>query len=244
LAEAGIAQALNNMPAGASGYLIDPNYTYNAVVVHTGVTASANYYTITSTGTVVYPTGNVTRTLIGVVKTGVTNPLKFQYGIETTTDLVIKGSVDINPSNSWKEHSTLDFADMFGVSKATMKANATHLYTSGTFSGSPVDGVTWVDVGAGTLNISGNLVGSGILVINGDVKFSGTIQFSGIVYVIGTLTMTGTVDTFGSVLAESSTTVDTVLKGNVGINYDTTQIALALQAIQFFTKQLVSWQES
>ncbi|MFH1457912.1 MAG: pilus assembly PilX N-terminal domain-containing protein [Candidatus Omnitrophota bacterium] len=241
LAEAGMAQALSTFsgPTSFSGFIDDANHAYNVQVSF----LSGIYYTIVSTGTVTSPaTGTTNRAISATVRTGVIDPTKFKYGIETTTDLIIKGSVDINPSGSWKEYSTLDFADLFGITKAEMKDNATHVYASDTFDGQPVDGITWVDVDD-SMNIAGNLVGSGILVINGNVHFSGTVQFNGIIYVIGKLTMTGTVDIFGSVLAESSTTVDTELKGNVGINYSLSEITNALGSVQYITKEMVSWQE-
>jgi hypothetical protein len=242
LAEAGIAEAIDHIPTlTTSGNIGDANYTYSTQAVLT----ATNLYTITSTGSVTMPTGGtVTRSLIVDVKTGTANPANFPYAIETTTNLVIRGSVDINPDNSKKEYSTLDFTALFGFTKADIRSYATHLYTSATF-GAPVNGITWVDVPVGsTLTIAGNLVGSGILVISGNTHFAGTVDFNGIIYVIGTLTMTGTVITNGSVLAESSTTVDTTLKGNVTLNWNQEQIDLALVNIRLLTRDIVSWQES
>ena len=243
LAEAGIAEALSNLPATtASGYIGNPSYTYSAQV--TQVPGTTNYYTISSTGSVALQ-GNqsIDRSLSVIIRTGIVNPAKFQYAIGTTTNLVVKGSVEINPSDSFQENLTLDFADLFGISKADMKLNAAAVYTPETFPSS-VSGITWVDVPTGsTLTIAGELIGSGILVINGDVHFSGTVEFSGTIYAIGKLTMTGNVTTTGSVLAESSTTVDTILTGNVTLNYDPTEIAGALSFVQFLNKNIVCWQE-
>lgn len=238
LAEAGAANAYVNFPGGASGALGGANYTYDAVVTP----ISGNYYTITSIGSVNRAGGTaITRVITASLKTGSTDPAKFQYGIETTTELEIKGSVDINPNDSSKEFSTLDFSDLFGISKAQMQAGATHSYTADNF-GAPVTGITWVEVPSGeTLNVSGDLSGSGVLVINGNAKFSGTVVFDGIIYVIGTLTMTGNVTTTGSILAESSTTVDTTITGNVTINYNTSEITTALGSVASLNKQIVSW---
>jgi len=238
LAEAGVANAFVNFPGGSSSTLGGANYSYNAVVTP----ISGVYYTITSMGTVTRPDGVIiSRVVTASVKIGATDPTKFKYGIETTTNLITKGSVTINPSNSYKEFSTLDFNDLFGVTKVQMQAGATHSYTPATF-GAPVDGITWVQVPSGdTLTIAGNLAGSGVLVINGNTHFSGTVHFDGIIYVIGALTMTGTVTTNGSVLAESSTTVDTTIKGNVTINYDINEIANALNLVGSLNRQIVSW---
>jgi hypothetical protein len=238
LAEAGLANAYINFPSGAHDHLGGANYFYNTSVSLLG----GSYHLITSIGTVIRSDGTpLKRTIIASIKTGNTDPSKFKYGIETTTELNIRGSVDINPVGSSKEFSTLDFPDLFGVTKAQMQAGATHLYTAATF-GSPIDRITWVNVPLGeTLTIAGSLSGSGVLVINGNVHFSGTVDFDGIIYVIGTLTMTGTVQTHGSVLAESSTTVDTTLKGNVTINYEVAQVANALNIVAALNKQIVSW---
>jgi len=238
LAEAGVASAYASFPSNVSGSLGAAGYTYNAVVSP----ISGIYSQIVSTGRVTRPNGEVIqRVVTASVKTGLVDPTKFKYGIETTTDLITKGSVSINPSDSFKEFSTLDFADLFGVTKDEMKAGATHSYTKANFN-APVDGITWVEVPSGeTLTIAGTLEGSGILVINGDTHFSGTVVFNGIIYIIGKLTMTGTVTTHGSVLAESSASVDTTLKGNVEINYDIDKIAEALAFVAVLNKQIVSW---
>ncbi len=242
LAEAGAADAYVNFPGSSvSGSLGGSNYTYNAVVTP----ISGNYYMITSTGRVNRADGTtITRVITSSVKAGTTDPAKFKYGIETTTELEIEGHAVINPSGSSKQYSTLDFSNLFGVTKAQMQAGATHSYTASNF-GAPVDGITWVEVPSGqTLNISGNLSGSGVLVINGNAKFSGTVIFDGIIYVIGTLTMTGNVITTGSVLAESSTKVDTTITGNVTINYDVSKITTALGAVASLNKQIVSWKSN
>lgn len=243
LAEAGIAKALDSSSwpsVNLNGSLDSANYAYSAQVS----LLSGRYYTILSTGNVSLPTGNISRKVEVTVRTGDVDPTKFKYGIETTTDLIIRGSVSIVPSDSYKQYSTLDFADLFGITKAKMKESATHLYTVSNFA-EPVDGITWVDVPTGnTLTISGNLNGSGILVINGNTHFSGTVNFHGIIYVIGELTMTGTVNTFGSILAESSATVDTVLKGNVTVTYSVSDISNALEAVRFLTKEPVAWKEA
>ena len=240
LAEAGAAQAYVDFPSGSSGTLGGANYAYAAEVT----LISGNYYTITSTGTVTHPGGTtITRIVTASVKTGNTDPTKFKYGVETTTELEIKGSATINPVGSSKEYSTLDFSNLFGVTKAQMQAGATHSYTAATFA-APVDGITWVEVPSGTLNIASNLTGSGVLVINGNVKFAGTVVFDGIIYVIGELTMTGNITASGGVLAESSTTVDTTITGNVTINYDPSKIFTALNNVASLSKQVVSWKSN
>jgi len=241
-AEAGVAEAIDHLPSATTSGTVAGNSNISYSTQATSV--SANTYSIISTGSaIIRPGQTVTRRLSVTVKTGNVPASNFPYAIETTTDLVIKGSVDINPDDSKKEYSTLDFAALFGYSKADLRSYATHLYTPATFT-SPVDQITWVDVPAGdTLGVAGNLVGSGILIISGNAHFSGTVDFDGIIYVIGELTITGDVTVNGSVLAESSTTVDTELKGNVTLNWDTGQIDAALEWVRLLSKNIVSWQE-
>ncbi|PIQ88028.1 MAG: hypothetical protein COV73_01025 [Candidatus Omnitrophica bacterium CG11_big_fil_rev_8_21_14_0_20_43_6] len=243
LAEAGLATVKANPGLGAaSGSLGGANYTYNVPSPQL-VTGTTNYWIVTSTGTVSLPSGvNISRTLSTTVKTGAIDSSKFPYAIDTTADLVIRGNVTIN-GVAKENDATINFANMFGISKTTMEAGATHLYTDSNFA-APVDGITWVNVASGNnFAIAGNLEGSGILIINGDVRISGTIVFDGIIYVIGALTMTGTITTNGSVIAESSLTADTELMGTVNVNYDLTQIESALAYVQLLNKQIVSWRE-
>ncbi len=207
----------------------------------TPIAGSTNYYTIISTGTVTHPYGTqVSRKVTATVKTGAKDASKFKYGIETTGALKTSGGIDIVPADSWKQNSTLDFSDLFGVTKAQMQAGATHSYTDSNF-GAPIDGITWVEAPLGFT--IGNLpYSSGVLVINGDVHFSGNLVFDGIIYVIGKLTMTGTITANGGVLAESGAEL-TKLSGNVTINYDVDKITAALDPVASLTKQIVSWRE-
>ncbi len=246
LAEAGIATVKGNPGLGAaSGNLGGANYTYNVPQPQVVPNTNNLYWVINSTGTVNLPNGaSVSRTLTATVKTAGMDSSKFPYAIDTTAELEIKGNaVTINGSHK-EEDNTINFINMFGISKTTMKADANHLYTDSTFD-APVDGITWVDVSSGhNLSITGNLSGSGILVVNGNAKFAGTVTFNGIIYVIGTLTMSGTVTTNGAVIAESSAEADTTLAGTVNINFDLNQIENALSNVQFLSKQIVAWKET
>lgn len=247
LAEAGIATVRANPGLNlANGTLGGANYFYN-VPQPQQVPGSSRYWMVTSTGSVSIPrlpTNQViSRTIEATIETGAIDPSKFPYAIDTTCDLVIKGNA-VTINGGYKENdNTINFSNMFGITKTTMESGATHVYTDANFN-APVNGITWVNVASGNnLNIAGNLVGSGILVIKGDARISGTIDFNGIIYVIGTLTMTGTVTTNGSVVAESSATADTELKGTVNINYNLAQIQSALGYVQLLTKRIVSWRE-
>lgn len=246
LAEAGIATVKANpgLSAVSDNSFGGPNYAYNVPAPQVVPNTGNAYWIINSTGTVSLPNGSsVSRTLTATIKTAGADSSKFPYAIDTTAELEIKGSAVTINGTPKQSDNTINFTNMFGISKATMKAAATYLYTDSNFN-APVAGITWVDVSSGnTLNISGNLAGSGILVINGNAKFSGTVTFNGIIYVIGTLTMTGNVTTNGSLVAESSAEADTTLSGSVSINFGLTQIQDALTNIQFLNKQIVAWRE-
>lgn len=242
LAEAGIAEGIRQIPNNTSGWVDDINHYYNVTTTH----LNGTYYCINSTGSVALPpSGLIQRRVSAVVETNQAIPNKFQYAIETTVDLITKGSVDINPNDSYKEFSTLNFADLFGFTKETIRSYAqdyfNHLYTGGIPDGASVSGITWVE-SPGT--VAGNWHGDGILVFVGDTHISGSIVFDGIIYVIGKLTITGTVVTSGSVLAESSAEVEkTELKGNPTLNYDQAAIENALSVLQFLSARIVSWRE-
>ena len=248
LAEAGIAQAIKtNTPLDTGEQqLLNPNHTYNAGVIHVG----ANYYTVTSTGTVNLPSGeSVIRTITATVEVQYPSVGNFSRAIETTADqIIVKGNAEINPSdpndpNGPKVNSDFSFAQLFGMSKEEMRASATHLYTSSNFNRDNINGITWVDVDSGTtLNTTGNSTGSGILIVNGNIKFAGTFQFHGIIYVIGKFTATGTFDQYGSVLVESTAELDPELTGTTRINYDGTSISNALSGITL-GNSIVSWVE-
>jgi len=248
LAEAGVAKALTELsgPGTVSGYLIQTNYTYTATMSH----LSGNYYMIDSTGSVSSGGGPIERKIRVTVRTGAVDPSKFKYAVTTTTDFkVIGGGHEginkfIEPDNSFQENAVLDFADLFGVSKANMRDGATHLYTDATsFNVNNAQGVTWIDVKSGAqLQITGGS-GEGVLIINGDVKITGDMVLNGIIYVIGKLTMLGNCAVNGAALAESSTAVDTTLGGSTLLTFDTAKVTSALEEVQFITKEVVSWQE-
>lgn len=243
LAEAGIAEAVRHMPDSTSGSLGGASYTYS-----TGTNCTTNpcadYYQIDSVGTVnLGASGTISRSLSAIVRTDPVDPNHFQHAIRTTSDLVIKGSVDINGPS--EEFASLNFADLFDYGKEDMRSFATHLYTNPANDVTPVDGITWVDLSPGSeLRISSNTwSGSGILVVAGDAQITGG-TFDGIIYVIGKLRMSGNPVINGTILAESKATIDTFLTGNVTINYNPTAITNALNFLEFIAPVVVSWQEN
>lgn len=242
-AEAGLAEAVDNMPSSTSGTIESSNYAYSTTTVPLGVD---DYYTVTSRGTVTLPSGgSVTRVLNAVVRIIPPDASKFQHAIRTTVALDIKGSVDINGDT--EEYAALDFPDLFSNTKAEVEEMATHTYTNPANNITPVDDITWVNLSEGNqLRINNNgWTGSGILVVTGgNVHITGG-TFDGILYVVGDLFISGNPIINGSVLVESDTEVvdDTDITGNPTINFDSVAIADALDTLGFAASEIVSWQD-
>jgi len=256
LAEAGIAKVKSNLGiSSASGYIDNPNYTYN-VSTPTQIGAT-DYYTVVSMGTVTSPSGgSLGRTVSVTMKLIPPSASKFPFCVETTGDSLTYKAKNLentdNPANIAKLSSTQTFADLFGVSKATMEAGAGTYYESRNLSDSlTVSGITWVDVtdANGLLDPDGllqieHLNGSGTLVICGNFKITGNGTFNGILYVIGALTMRGNPTLNGTLFAESSADidVDVDISGSALVKYNSSAIAAALSPLS--SKQIVSWQEN
>lgn len=240
LAEAGVAEAISNMPNNVSGTVGGSNYTYSA---NTSALLG-DYYQIDSWGSVTLPDADtVSRSLSAVVRTEPVDPSNFQHAIRTTVDLIIRGSVTINGPT--EEYASLDFPDLFEHSKEEMESYATNSYTDPPNNVVPVDGITWVNLSPGQeLRITSDTwQGSGILIVEGDAQITGG-TFNGILYVMGELRMSGNPVINGTILAESSAELDTTLTGNVTINYDSGAIADALVPLQFISPEIVSWRET
>lgn len=247
LAEAGVAQAVkdlpNNVPVTPLG---DSNHTFSA---QTSQLTDPVYYQINSTGSVILPNvGIISRFIEAIVRTDPVDRNNFQHAIRTTSDLIIKGSVDINGPQ--EKFASLNFADLFEHTKEDIRSFATHLYTNPAVNVTPVDGITWIDLvppeedeEPPEFKISSDTwSGSGILVVAGDAQITGG-TFNGIIYVIGKLRMSGNPVINGAVLVESETEIDTTLTGNVTINYDSSAIATVLTPLQFIAPVIVSWRE-
>jgi len=254
VSEAGVAAAIKNLPNNGTGNL--GNYSYQWTTAYRTTISSSDYYDITSTGIVAFPSGgDIRRTVNVVVKRGSVDPSAFQYGIQAANDLCFGGaSCNKNPNDfldpdicdghpCWKESdTTINFPNLFvGYTQSDVQAIATH-YTDTTFPGA-VSGVTWVDVAAGnTLMVTGSETGSGVLIINGNVHFGGTYQFYGVIYVLGTLTARGTFDAYGSMVVASTSDVDSI-NGTPEFHYNWTYVESALQNLSNSFSKIVSWRE-
>lgn len=256
LAEAGIAKVKSNLGiSGVPQTPIDddhPNHTYY-VPTPTRID-STDYYTVVSTGTVTSPSGGpVSRTVSVTMKLIPPDASKFAFCVQTTSgDLDYKDKNLENletPTNLAKVNSAQTFADLFGVSTATMKAGAAYYESRNLTDSLTVSGITWVDVtdSDGLLDPSGllqieHLNGSGTLIICGNFKITGLGTFDGILYVIGTLTMVGNPTINGTVFVESSADIGADLSGSTLVKYNSSKIVDAL--IPLSSKQIVSWQEN
>lgn len=250
LAEAGIAEAKSN--AGVSSIpekpLDDNRYTYRVDIAQIGAT---NYYNVTSTGTVTSPSGRIIKRVVNAtMKLTPPSASQFQYSVETTSndldykDKCIENTED--PANIAKTGSTQTFDNLFGISKAEMKAisQAQGTYLSGSFGNTiNASGVTWVDVAPGQLLDIEHLNGSGIVVINGNFKVNGVPAdgFNGILYIIGQLETLGNSTVNGTVFVESSAAIGADFSGSSLIKYSSSNIASVLLAVA--AKSTVAWRE-
>lgn len=258
-AEAGIAKAAAELPnaIAVSDDDVEQNSTNNLqydVPQPNLVTGYTNRWMIISTGRYILnqtTQDKIERTIRAIVeKTGGANSILIENAIETTGELSIKGSVDINPDGSYKEESSLSFEDVFGMSKDEVKALADRVYTDPPSNQQPVDGITWVDLtGTNKYSISSNWSGSGLLIVNGNgtdvaLEISGSWTFEGVIWVIGKLKISGTPTISGAVFAESGADVENTLRGNATLNFDAEAKDNAFNLITGETAvNILSWQE-
>lgn len=253
LAEAGIAKVKSNLGITAPSDLsFGGNSCYKYIVDSpTLVAGTTDHYSIVSTGTVTSSSGRIiSRKVNAVMKLTSPSASQFQYGVETTSsDLEYKDKCienTENPANIAKTSSTQIFGNLFGISKAEMKAisQAQGTYLSGSFGNTiNASGVTWVDIAPGeTLDIQ-HLNGSGIVIINGNFKVNGVPGdgFNGILYIVGQLQTLGNSVVYGTVFVESSAAIGADLTGSSLIKYNSTSITSALFGVA--TKSTTSWWE-
>lgn len=265
LAEAGIAEAIYHLPNNPPDGNLEsnPNYAYSVQTIP----LSSNYYRVISTGTVILPSQNISRQIKAFLQVFPVNPNNFQHAVRSTVPLIIKGSVSIGCDDPlycdsppyYEENAAINFSQLFQNSPDDVRSYATHIYTDPPVDVTPVEGITWVDLSPGQeFTISSNTWKGGcgadndcsqttdngaILIVAGDAKITGG-EFYGIIYVMGNLRMAGNPTIHGSVLVESETQLDTtVLTGNVTINHNRAAIEGALNALNFSSSKIVSWEE-
>jgi len=228
-------------------------------IINATASNTTTYYEVNATGTV----SGVSRTINGVVNAKVSTlsvPAgNFPFGVQSSVDIKFQGASKVFGENTtssdpdqdpeyYKENSSFSFPDLFGYTTSEIKGMST-LYNNTWPSGNVTDTNTpprpiWVKAPSSSFN--GNVYGSGILIVEGDLKITGKIDFDGIIYVIGKLFMAGTPLINGTILAESSASVDTTVTGTADIQHNTTAIENALEILErhtAFPPQVVSWKE-
>lgn len=235
-AEAGIADAARHL-SNKTGMVGTYTY-YNATIDSHYPIGNTTYYNITSTGSVVLPSGEnlPPRRLRAVVSAEDVRNENFPYALASTSNIKITGNAamitgeggcanctghdcncDINstPRQCCGEKIEYpSFVGLFGIDYETMRAQAIadgRYYNDTNFTSSPpISGITWVE---GDLRLGGdNLQGTGILIVTGNTTFTGNVNFKGIVYSAGQVTLKGggggDPNISGSIISASNTTVE------------------------------------
>jgi hypothetical protein len=269
-AEAGIADAARRL--SNTGTVNIGAYTYyNATIDSHYPIGNTTYYNITSTGSVVLPSGEdlPSRRLRAVVNTEDVRNDNFPYALASTSEIKITGNAaeitgegecanctgkdcdcDIESNQCCGERIDYpSFVGLFGIDQETMRAQAIaagQYYDDANFT-SPVSNITWVE---GDLSLGGdNLRGTGILIVTGNTTFTGNVDFKGIVYSTGQVTLKGggggDPNISGSIISASNTTVeDTDLRGKVYLQRNETWIGNALNSTRPLVDKAISfWKE-
>lgn len=243
LAEAGLDRAIAEFPnTPLSGTL-----GIGAYSTQTSQLTSTRYL-INSTGgvpnTAVNP-NNAIRKISAIVERPLNpaSPGDITSAIAANGDVEVKGSVEVN--GDIDDNETFNFEEVFGISKEAMRNGATHHYIDPPNNITPVDHVTWIDVGAANeVNITTTgWSGSGILVVDGDLLITGG-HFSGIIWVIGTLMVSGSPVIDGAIFVESGAEFETTLTGNPTVSFDSNVVSDAFSFIPSTSAPyVVSWKE-
>jgi len=171
-------------------------------------------------------------------------PDLIDYAIDTTGTLNIKGSAKTVPVGSSHQGSSLDFEDVFGMTKDAAKALAIkaasegkgYFYTNPGTNQGPVSGITWIELtSSNKFSISGQWSGSGLLIINGnnqnvalDISGGGkpgeVMSFTGMIWVIGAVKIAGNADITGAIFAESAQGIESDATGNCEIDFNSTAV--------------------
>jgi type II secretory pathway pseudopilin PulG len=244
LAEAGVDRAIAEFPnTPLSGTLGIGAYSTQTTEL------TSTRYLISSTGgvpnTTVSP-NNAIRMISAIVERPLNpaSPGDITSAITANGDVTVKGSAQVN--GDVDENYVFDFEDIFGVSRDTMRSNATHHYIDPANNITPVDHATWVDINALTeMKITtSEWSGSGIMVVDGNLSITGG-HFSGIIWVIGTLKVSGNPVIDGAIFVESGAEFETTLTGNPTVSFDSNAISNAFGFIpSTSTPHLISWKEN
>jgi len=265
-AEGGIAQAIRNLPDSPTNGNFG-GYSYETTTAYRTTINATDYYNITSTGIVAFPSGgDIRRTINVVVKKGTNDPTKFRYSIQAANNLCFGGPGQCKcPKDATCPPTLIEIGDPYSYLHPNVSpyCNGQDCYIrqDGTINSADlfgyqltdissiathytdtvpetISGVTWVDVTPDQTLMVTDGTGSGVLIINGNVQFGGTYQFRGIIYALGTLIARGTFDSYGSIIVASAAGVDSV-DGTPDLYWDQTEISNALDALNLAANSLV-----
>jgi len=245
LAEAGLDKAISSLASTSlTGSLGNGNYSTQTSSI------SSTRFLITSTGGVpdsdTTNPDNATRVITAIVEQPMNqaDPSGVTSAIAANGDVEIKGGATVN--GDVDENAIFDFEETFGISKETMRNNATNLYTNPENNVTPVTNITWADVDPeDEMTISdSNWTGSGILIVNGDARITGG-NFSGIIWVVGSLWISGNPVLDGAIFVECGTEFDTTVTGNPTVSFDGDSISGVFGYLPSdLPPQLISWKEN
>lgn len=244
LAEAGLDRAISELPnTPLSGTLGSGNYSSQT----SGI--SSTRFLIISKGGVPgidqTDPNNIVRSIRAVVERSgnEADPSDITSVITANGDVTVRGSVEVN--GDIDGNAVFDFEETFGISKETMRDNATNLYTNPENNVTPVNSITWADIDpAGEMLISeNNWEGNGILVVNGDLRITGG-HFEGVIWVIGTLWVSGNPVIDGAIFVESGAEFETTLTGNPTVSFDSDDISDAFGYLPSgLPPYIINWKE-
>jgi hypothetical protein len=146
------------------------------------------------------------------------------------------------------------FADYFGVSPNTVKANSALYYSnnnntnySGTLNGRTGTSI-WIDQTGGTASLSGNTtIGSAanpvVMIVNGDVNITGNVTIYGYVFILGNTqtSLAGNLSIIGGI----SSTGDISANGSIQVTYSPTTLNNLQNNVnmRYYAKVPGSWRD-
>jgi hypothetical protein len=278
-AEAGIAAAIAELsketpswPLNNNSFDGDNNLRYS-VLEPALVDGYSNRWTVDSIGTYVLKKGTgdiLIKRKIEVIVEKKEGPDKtlITKTIESTGDITLGGGVDVccptcpcdcaDPeTNCMRTSSTLDFEEVFRMTKNEVKALADYTATDPNTNWQPQScgcesslKIVWVDLtGSNKYVVStSGWCGCGILIVNGNgtdvaLDMSGG-DFKGVIWVVGKLSVSGNPTITGAVFAESGADIDNKLTGTgqLEFNLGTKDSAFDVLTGKLQT-EIISWQE-
>lgn len=254
LAEAGVAQAMANLPTmvsftdtlgGNSAYQFGADSV--TLISHDAVTGE-DVYRIEARGWVVLPSaGTIERNIESYVRLSPPQPGDFTAAIEAQGILDIRGNPTI--TGDVLPDSRFTFEGKFNLTTAEIKAIATaegHYYEDPPSPLQDFYGLNWVKITDPSKKLQiprTGWQGDGILIVEGQTDMEGGV-FDGILWVIGELKISGNPTITGTVVAECGAEVTDVV-GTPTLTYSESEItdALNVNLNVHARRTALSWRE-